>query len=83
MALTDLARQQPIPAHVESAILRLLAHTPGLINHGSVIDRAGRPGVLRLLASALRLKNVRSAVPLRTPAERPLVDPVRDAGFVR
>jgi hypothetical protein len=82
MALTDLARQQPIPAHVESAILRLLAHTPGLINHGSVIDRAGRPGVLRA-ASALRLKNVRSAVPLRTPAERPLVDPVRDAGFVR
>lgn len=45
VALTDLAAQQPISPRVEAAILRLLARTPGLINQGSVIDRAGRPGV--------------------------------------
>jgi hypothetical protein len=52
VALTDLAGQQPIPAHAESAILRLLARTPGLINSGSATDRAGRPGVAVSLESA-------------------------------
>jgi len=52
VALSDLAMQQPIPAHIESAILRLLAHAPGLINSGSVTDRAGRPGVAISIDSA-------------------------------
>lgn len=52
VALSDLATQQPIPGDVESVILRLLASTPGLINTGTVIDRAGRPGVAVSIDSA-------------------------------
>lgn len=52
VALTDLARQQPLSAPAESAILRLLARAPGLINSGGVIDREGRPGVAVSLDSA-------------------------------
>ncbi|HEY5261124.1 MAG TPA: CU044_5270 family protein [Solirubrobacteraceae bacterium] len=52
VALSDLANRQPIPAAVESVILRLLASTPGLINSGTVTDRAGRPGVAVSLDSA-------------------------------
>lgn len=52
VAFTDLANQQPIPAHVESAILRLLARSPGLIDSGVVTDRAGRPGVAVSLDSS-------------------------------
>lgn len=59
VALTDLAERQPIPARVESVILRLLARAPGLINSGSglinsgsVIDRAGRRGVAVSIDSA-------------------------------
>lgn len=51
-ALTDLAARQPISPGAESAILRLLARIPGLINRGSVIDRAGRPGVAVALDSS-------------------------------
>lgn len=51
VALTDLAALQPIPPRAESAILRLLARTPALINRGSVIDRAGRRGVAVTLDS--------------------------------
>ena len=51
MALTDLALLQPIAPGAESAILRLLARTPALINRGSVIDRAGRRGVAVALDS--------------------------------
>jgi hypothetical protein len=50
-ALTDLAHLQPISPGAESAILRFLARIPGLINRGSVIDRAGRPGVAVALDS--------------------------------
>jgi hypothetical protein len=52
VALTDLAARQPIPPGVESAILRLLARIPGLINRGGVIDRAGRGGVAVALDSS-------------------------------
>jgi hypothetical protein len=37
--------EQPVPSNVESTILRVLATSPGLINSGTVVDRAGRPGV--------------------------------------
>jgi hypothetical protein len=52
VALTDLTGEQPIGAHAESTMLRLLARTPGLINSGTVIDRAGRHGVAVSLNSA-------------------------------
>lgn len=52
MALRDFALLQPIPPGAESAILRLLARTPALINRGSVIDRAGRRGVAVTLDSS-------------------------------
>jgi hypothetical protein len=51
VALTDLAALQPIPPCAESAILRFLARIPGLINQGSVIDRAGRHGIAVALDS--------------------------------
>jgi hypothetical protein len=50
--LTDLSLRQPVPSNVESAILRVLARSPGLINSGTVVDRAGRPGVAVSLESA-------------------------------
>jgi hypothetical protein len=43
--LTNLNMEQPVPSNVESTILRVLATSPGLINSGAVVDRAGRPGV--------------------------------------
>jgi hypothetical protein len=52
VAVTDLAALQPISLSAESAILRLLARTPALVNRGSVIDRAGRPGVAVTLNSS-------------------------------
>lgn len=52
VALTDLAQREPITPRVESVILRLLAGTSRLMNSGSVIDRAGRPGVAVSLDSA-------------------------------
>lgn len=52
VAFTDTARQQPIPPPAEAAILRLLARIPGLINSGTVIDRAGRPGIAISLDAA-------------------------------
>jgi hypothetical protein len=45
VAFADTASQQPIPPAAEAAILRLIARTPGLVNRGTVSDRAGRPGV--------------------------------------
>lgn len=45
VAFTDLADRQPLSPPVEAAILNLLALTPGLINSGTVTDRAGRRGV--------------------------------------
>jgi hypothetical protein len=45
VAFTDTASQQPITPAAEAAILRLIAGTPHLVNRGTVIDRAGRPGV--------------------------------------
>jgi hypothetical protein len=50
--LTNLSLRQPVPSNVESAILRVLARSPGLINSGSVVDRVGRPGVAVSLDSA-------------------------------
>ena len=43
--LYELKLEQPVPSNVESTILRVLATSPGLINSGTVVDRAGRPGV--------------------------------------
>lgn len=52
IALTDLAGREPIPFPVEAVILRDLADIPGLMNSGTVIDRAGRSGVAVSLDSA-------------------------------
>jgi hypothetical protein len=52
VSLTDLELNQPIPPRAQSAILRVLARSPGLIDSGKVTDRAGRPGVAVSLDSA-------------------------------
>jgi hypothetical protein len=52
VAFTDTAIQRPIGPGVEAAILRLLADNPRFVNRGTVIDRAGRPGVAVSLDSA-------------------------------
>lgn len=52
VSLTDLALNQPIPPRAQAAVLRVLAHSPGLIDSGRVTDRAGRPGVAVSLDSA-------------------------------
>jgi hypothetical protein len=52
VSLTDLALIQPIPSKAQSAILRVLARSPGLIDSGEVIDRASRAGVAVSLDSA-------------------------------
>ncbi|HEY5428985.1 MAG TPA: CU044_5270 family protein [Solirubrobacteraceae bacterium] len=52
VSLTDLALNQPISPRAQSAILRVLAGSPGLIDSGKVTDRAGRPGVAVSLDSA-------------------------------
>lgn len=44
-ALLGLAGERPIPPATEAEILRLLATVPEIANRGTVIDRAGRPGV--------------------------------------
>ena len=51
-ALIALASREPISPQVESVLLRLLARLPGLINSGTVIDRARAPGVAVSLESA-------------------------------
>lgn len=43
--VTDLWRQQTPDPALQSAILRVLAANPGLVDQGNVVDRAGRPGV--------------------------------------
>lgn len=45
VAITDLAREQPLPPPVRAAVLRYLAATPGLRLTGAVDDRSGRPGL--------------------------------------
>jgi hypothetical protein len=52
VSLTDLALLQPIASQAQSAILRVLARSPGLIDSGEVTDRAGRRGVAVSLDSA-------------------------------
>jgi hypothetical protein len=52
VSLEDLALSQPIPPRAQSAILRVLARSPGLIDSGEVTDRAGRAGVAVSLDSA-------------------------------
>jgi hypothetical protein len=52
VSLTDLALDQPIPPRAQSAILRVLARSPGVIDSGEVTDRAGRLGVAVSLDSA-------------------------------
>jgi hypothetical protein len=45
LQLVTLAQSQPVPPHLLSAVLLSLAGLPGLSNRGSVVDRAGRPGI--------------------------------------
>jgi hypothetical protein len=45
VAVTDLWREQAPAPVLQAAILRALADQPGLVNQGTVIDRAGQPGV--------------------------------------
>ncbi|MEA2211080.1 MAG: hypothetical protein QOF83_1028 [Solirubrobacteraceae bacterium] len=45
LQLVTLAQSQPVPPHLLSAVLVSLAGLPGLSNRGSVVDRAGRPGI--------------------------------------
>jgi hypothetical protein len=52
VALRDLALQQPIPQSIESTALRVLADNPDVSYDGSVVDRAGRPGLAVSLTSA-------------------------------
>jgi hypothetical protein len=59
IAVTDLALDQPISPLLESAVLRVLARSPGLIDSGEVTDRAGRPGI------AVSLDSGSSGLPTR------------------
>ena len=45
VAVTDLWKQQAPPPALQAAMLRVLATQPGLVNRGTVTDRAGRTGV--------------------------------------
>ena len=45
VAVTDLWKQQAPPPAPQAAMLRVLATQPGLVNRGTVTDRAGRTGV--------------------------------------
>lgn len=45
VAVHDVWSQQVVSSHLESALLRVLAAKPGMIDRGTVIDRAGRHGV--------------------------------------
>jgi hypothetical protein len=51
-AITDLTAAQPVPPHVQAAILRLLARIGTLVDAGAVTDRDGRRGVAVRLDSA-------------------------------
>ncbi len=59
VAITDLAREQPLPPAVRAAVLRYLAATPGLLLTGPVEDRSGRRGV------AVHLDSDHSGLPTR------------------
>ncbi|HEY5430797.1 MAG TPA: CU044_5270 family protein [Solirubrobacteraceae bacterium] len=52
LGLAGLTADQPVPPEAQAAILRLLARAPGVINSGTVTDRAGRPGVAVSVDSA-------------------------------
>ncbi|GAA1560219.1 hypothetical protein GCM10009678_48960 [Actinomadura kijaniata] len=52
VAVTDLAREQPIPPALQSAVLKVLAGTPTLVYRGGVTDRAGRKGIAFSIDSA-------------------------------
>lgn len=62
LGLAALADDQPIAPAVQAAILLLLARTPGVINSGTVTDRAGRPGVAVSVDSAGSGQLVRSTL---------------------
>lgn len=53
-----LTRSRPIPGAAEAVLLRRLAAVPGLVNDGTTIDRAGRPG------SAVSLESGYSGEPI-------------------
>ena len=50
-ALAHLGDLEPVPADIESRLLRLLARLPGLVNDGTTTDRAGRAGAAVSLES--------------------------------
>jgi hypothetical protein len=50
--VADVAGRQPASGPVQATLLRLLSRLPDLINSGTVVDRAGRPGVAVSLNSS-------------------------------
>lgn len=71
VAITDLAREQPLTPAVRAAVLRYLAATPGLLLTGPVEDRSGRRGV------AVHLDSDHTGLPTRYTV---IIDP--DSGRV-
>lgn len=43
--VADVADRQPVTGPAQATLLRLLSRLPDLVNNGTVVDRAGRPGV--------------------------------------
>jgi hypothetical protein len=43
--VADITGRQPVTGPVQATLLRLLSRLPELVNNGTVVDRAGRPGV--------------------------------------
>ncbi len=50
--LVGLTRSRPIPGDAQAVLLRVLAAIPGVVNEGTTIDRAGRPGAAVSLDSS-------------------------------
>jgi hypothetical protein len=48
----DVTARQPVTGAVQATVLRLLARLPALIDSGTVVDRAGRPGIAVSVDSA-------------------------------
>jgi hypothetical protein len=54
--VADVAARQPVTGPVQATLLGLLSRLPDLVNSGTVVDRAGRPGVaVSLNSSYLRV----------------------------
>jgi hypothetical protein len=50
--LARLTRARPVPGAAQAILLQMLSAVPGVVNEGSTVDRAGRPGAAVSLDSS-------------------------------